>query len=499
MVRQPVLKVTRFSRDEQENIYDTEGEVLGSIISSTARLGIESIKDVFSIKIPNTLINPDTNSWSSYTTKKVISQNVIKPNDYIKVESYYSTPDSNEQNNIVIVGEVTDFSYDNEEGTPIVNISGANITENLLSGFTLVSKKFDDLDATVPEIVIEVINRLNTANLAPQKRIFAALDTDTISFGNISDVTGSSGNVVSSSSTGSTFPNTSYSKTWQPAYKILEDLSTPEYTDDGNAGNYIFYIKPTPVLPQHQATIGTPYINELVFKPPSTTVDKVLTRGDDYSTISSSRDVSEVKNVLIVKPGTSSDGTGITTYVVNESSLAENGPKYGFWSKPELGNAILKDIRNAGINQGSSFDGYLPQDINNGSSWTFTTLFPRNDAFPYTITSSTPITVVNEEDYHSAVRDEITLRGKSEAQRIVDNLGEATFKSDVELVTGSNNIGMGTLIELQDKTSGWDGTDSNPNYRLRVRDIRHSWDANGWNTTLVCVEDEKVLSENLNS
>lgn len=491
MVKAPTVEVEVFKRDEEGNIYSTTGSPLNGISSMDVRVGIENIKDVFSFTLNNQLVG--STEWKNPMLAQARVENLVNIGDLIKIKAYYGTPDANEINNILMVGEVTDFQYSDADQQRIT-VNGANITENLLDGFTLSSKTVDAIDANAPGIILEAIERLNFS-LSEDKKIYAALDTDTISIGDIADVTGSNGNVVGSDSLGNPFPDRTYSQTWQPVYKILEDVSIVEYTDDENAGNYISYIKVTPVLPEYIGQLKLLYINELVFTYPTQVANRTLEAGTDYSNISVSFDNSEVINHVIIKPGTDPDGVGITTYAVNAESAAENGLKSDFVNKPEIGNKLLSEERATGSALGSAFSGYIPDAT---YPWTFNHVFDRDSEYPFAENAASPKVASNAADFVKIMRDEITIRGKIAGQRIVDNFGEARYSANIDLVTGSNTLAMGDLIEVQTIPGGWRGTDINPNYVLRIRDIRHTFDSAGWNTTLVCVEDEKVLSEKLN-
>lgn len=491
MVKVPAVEVEIYKRDEEGKIFSTTGSSLVGISSMDVRVGIENIKDVFSITLPNSLSGSTT--WSNAMMAKNRIENLVNIGDLVKIKAYYETPDSNEINNILMVGEVNDFQYE-DSNSQRITINGANITENILDGFTLTSKTVDQIDAVTPKIIIEAIDRLNQ-NRPIDRKVYAALDTEGINIGEYTNVTGSNGNIVGSNSLGQPFPQKSYSKTWQPVYKILEDLSGVEYTDDENAGNYISYVKVTPILPEYIAPLKLLYINELVFTYPSQIPNHVLEAGTDYSTITVGYDNGDVINHVIIKPGTDPEGVGITTYAINAESAAEHGLKSDFVNKPEIGNKVMSEERALGSSLGSAFSGYIPDGT---YPWTFNYVYDRADEYPFTENSASPKVASNAAEYVSIMRDEISIRGKIEGQRIVDNFGEARYSVNVNLMNGSNNIAMGDLIGVQTLPGGWRGTTLNPNYVLRVRDIRHSFDNSGWNTTLVCVEDEKVISEKLN-
>lgn len=504
MVKQPILDVSIFRRDVDSGNISTEPEQLTDVTECDVRLGVETIKDVFSIKTNNNIFNPDTFTWTNPLLKNINALNSFQIGDYIRISAYYNQQDLNPDNNVLIFGEITDYSYNNAESTPSITLNGTNITENLLQGFALTTTKVDDVINTVPGIIKTIISRLNRSSLPIAKRIFAALDNEYHSYGGISNITGSYGGIASTKSTGETFKEITYTKTWQPVYRIIEDLSSTEYTGDEQAGNYIFYVKVTPVLPEHVGTLQTNYINELVFKPVSNDVVKTLVRGVDYNIGKITKNNDEVTNVLIVKPGTEPDGDGITTFVTNNTSIGKIGPKYGFWSKPEIGTVAKEREKDLGEQIGSTFIGFTPGSLNDVSGsqqfpWTFQSVFNREDTYPFTEDKNTPLTADDSDEYSSILRTEILKRGKIEAQNIVNNLGESRYSANISLINGSNEIGMGTIIALQEKTSGWDSTTLNPDYKLRIRDIRHKFSDSGWDTELVLKEDEKTISDKINT
>lgn len=500
MVYVPILDVKLFRRDVTTGNYDTIGRAVGSTISADVRVGIDSIRDVFSIQLPNKYLSDGV--WSQSLTKRDDAANTFQIGDLIQISAYYDTPDSNPNNNVLLFGELTDFSYTNDNDTSILNLTGNNITESLLKGFTLASKKIDDLNADVPNIIIEVVNRLNQSGMPAAKKIYAAKTNQYhqisgvvsgIPF-SVSNLTGSYGNIAATRSTGASFGSVTYSKTWQPVYKILEDLGTPEYTGETNVGNYINYVKATPVLDEHKWKVQTPFIYEIVFQPPSTASVGTLTRGVDYISNTIKKDVNEVKTVLIIKPGTDPRGTGITTFVVNSDALSKYGPKFGYWNKPEIANAIKKDERISGSSAGSVFTGDIPGSF----PYRCGTIFERQTSYPYdNLTGSNKI-ASSADAYNTIVRNEIRYRGKIDGQKVLDTLGEPRYSGTISLLVGSNNYSMGTIVGIKDDTIGWDNTASNPVYKLRIRDIQHRIDDGGWITNLNVVEDEKVISEQIN-
>ena len=504
----PIAEVTLYKRNVNTKTLDTTGTVLTHVQNIDVRVGVETIKDVFSFTVPNHYIS-STNTWNRPIGKKTTSSNFIAIGDLIKIKAYNTTADSTELNNVLIVGEVTNFRHSEASNGNAIVVEGTNITENLLRGYALStyvntpSADSDDVRQSASAILLDVVTRrLRYAGITPEKKIYAALEgqpiTDTIpEIGTNINITGTNGHVRSTSKV------ITYSKLWQPAYKIIEDLSTPDNTGDNDTGNYVFYVEPVAVLPQYISALKTSFVYELHWGPPSETTLRTLTVGVDYNKITTTKNVDELVNALIIKPGTTPSGKGIVTWAANTQSMGENGPKYSYFAKPEIGNKIKSDEKRAGENLGSTFTGFTPDETNseNGSSqypWVLNTIFDRNTQYPFTEQSTHP-TASDVEEYDEVFFSEIKNRGKIEGQNIVDKLGVATYTTQVELTTGSNDLTMGTIIGIKDKPFGWDDTTNNPVYRLRIRDIRHRLDAGGWSTTLVTKEDEKIISERINT
>jgi hypothetical protein len=152
---------------------------------------------------------------------------------------------------------------------------------------------------------------------------------------------------------------------------------------------------------------------------------------------------------------------------------------------------------NMGSAAGSQFIGFLPGSASH-YPWNFKTVFSRLSEFPYTENPSVTLTATNENQYDDIMREEITKRARIEAQRIVETTGIARYGGNVELIYGTGSFQMGKIVSIKENTIGWNDTATDPTFKLRIRDVRHSFDNNGWTTTLVLKEDEKVISERIN-
>jgi hypothetical protein len=328
MVRVPLLQVTIYPINSDKSIA-SNGTTLTGVLGADIRVGIESTKDVYSFKIANNYIGSNDFTWSQSLTKKNNMLNTIKVGDFAEIRASYNDEDITDQSKLLIFGEITDFNYSNDESGPVITFNGTNITENLLRTFGLSTKGANDLGSFVSANIIELVGRINQTNnttTSYQRKVYAALDDQPINdfTKGITNITGSFGNIASHTSTGGDFPAVTYAKTWQPMFRILEDLAAPEYTGDYDAGNYLFYIKPTKLTDAARATLKIPIINELVFQPAGTNVAHTLVRGVDYSTDTVVKNVDDVVNALIVKPGTTPRGTGITTYAFNTLSMVRS-------------------------------------------------------------------------------------------------------------------------------------------------------------------------------
>lgn len=449
------------------------------------RGGIETTKDIVSIKFSNQRVNGS--AYNTFLGKANREDNVFGIDDEIKLYFYYAGSEPTDIDDALILsGRIASFSYNPSGDNNIYTLKINNRTEELLNTMTPFSTRFNTGSAnTSPTAIKSMINRLNKFNSS--KEIFAGLTTDTI------EVTGSPGNIQALNSSGGAFPTIDYNETWKPIFFNIEKLSSPEYTGDENVGEYIFYVKYTKVLPQFQKEHGKT-VNEIVWKSKSLVSSGSLSEGKDITNISISLDLKEIQNLLIVNAGTDARGAGITGVAYDLDSIGKFGTKAGYYTKSrrvfsELRAQEERAILNA--NGSMDVDG-LPSD----SEFPYTMSFQDRDSLSGSFNGDTLI-ATSKKDWNQYLRDEARWQAVLEANKILERLGEPKYNLSADLIVGSSNIIQGDIYNFVVPSYGWEGTATNPAYKLRIRQTQHTLGRSGWSTRIEAKEDEKTISESL--
>jgi hypothetical protein len=507
----PVFKVELFKRNETDDLggFNTDPVDISSFISADNRLGIETTKDTFSFKVINNLIT-STGSFDLQSDKKSRIVTDIRVGDLVKIYSYdaFVGSSADVDNDLIMVGVINSFSHTNSETDNIVTYKGVNRSEQLLQGYALGTFDISDNENNSPKIINFIIRRLRSYGPKTYDRlIYSALDDEYIfdpergidSTNYPTGITGNFGNVASTKRDNTSFKEISYKRIWQPTYRIIEELSTTEFTGDEEAGAYIAYIKNTPVLPELQQKLRATTINELVWKPVSLSIGSTLKRGYDYLDVNSIKDTFDIKNILIIKAGADLEGNGITTFAINSTSVGKNGPRFGYLPLPNTVTKIIseeKKFTGEDSDIGSSYNttGYPEEVFTNDDSWDFVTIYDRDDAYPYnTVEPSTNSTSDDKKGFNDVIISEAKAQAVIIGQKLVDTLGSPRIKSKLTLSYPSiGSFQIGDMVKVVDESIGWWDTTSDPSKKLRIHDIQHSF-GDDWIQTLHLEEDEETI------
>lgn len=229
-------------------------------------------KDSFSFKMPN-----GRGQYNNYFG------NADKINIY-RVVNNLTVPTTTEPK---MVGIVRDIPNEYTGRKRQLKIKGYNFSESLMEALVFV----DGTTKTPPEVLEEAINSIRSFN-----------DNFSVTWKN-SNPTSKLG--------GGAFPVVGKRYFYVPMKKVLEELSTSAYTDDGQ---YYWYVNES---------------NEIVWKKGQDyTTGTFSETTDKFLSLKVGRDTKDVKNYLIVKGGTTPSGRIIQTYVPDYSSIAKNGFKF---------------------------------------------------------------------------------------------------------------------------------------------------------------------------
>jgi len=505
----PVLKVSLYKRNETDSLggYSLTPLDLTNIFSADVRAGIETTKDTFTLRMPNDL-SLTTGSFNLQADSTVRSPNDIKIGDLCEISAYDAIigRSANTNDELIISGNINSFDHNQAEEDSYVTFKGVNRSEALLQGYALGTYDKAMSTNTTPVIIVDVISRLRKyGQVGLDKRIYAALDSEYIydrEYGiepikYPTGITGSVGNIKSTKVDGDAFKEITYKKIWQPTYKIVEDLSLVENTGDEKAGAYLCYIKNTPVLPDVKGILRTTTINELVWQPVSLIVGSALTRGTNYSTITSVKDVFDVKNILIIKAGTDLEGDGITAFALNTESVGQYGPRFGYLALPNTVDKIISEEKrvtdeNTSIGSVWGTNRYPEKVYDLDDDWDFH-FEARSTDYPYNVTGAYAHSDGGKKDFNDKIKLEAKAQARIAGNNLVQALGSPRFKANIELIHGSvGSYQMGDLVLVVDSSVGWWNTVSNPGKKLRVHDVQHSF-GNEWVTTLYLEEDEESV------
>ena len=220
---------------------------------------------------------------------------------------------------------------------------------------------------------------------------------------------------------------------------------------------------------------------------------RTLTEGIDLLTTSIRRGTWDVYNAVIVNAGEDLYGAGILRIAYNAKSMGKIGAKWKYLPITDKFQRTYDADYQRGIELGSAFgDDRFPDTYD----WVFD--FESRDATTGERSGNAAV-ATDDTEYNNALRSEAGWQAAGEGQEIVENFGEARYKAEFELPVGSNNLSIGGLYELNSPSYGWEGTVSNPTKRLRLIDIKHTFNNNGWGTMIYFDEDEKVISDKVNT
>jgi len=508
----PRLKVYVYSKLNNNTWSNTPTE-FKNFDRVTTRKGIKTTKDYFNIRFQNR--KDKTNG--EYIYQEGLKQDYnkdIKTGDLVEIYGFNQTTGSVfplNDDTILFNGIVNEFEYNSGTSGLDYTVKGCNRTEELLNTYIPATYSLTGSINTPPKFVKEITRRVNRYN--PSRNIWAYFNDE------VNPYTGSYGNVQRLTAGGNEFTEIEYREDWMSAYLMFEKISTQTYTNPGNveenAGVYVYGIKTVPVLAEYiGANVQNPvggdsiklgsYINEVYFRSKPTTSTGIITEGDGVSSVKINKDVNDVKNAYIVNAGKDLYSKGIRTIVINNESFARDGARWDIYNSIKRFDDLKNNEIVIGSNYlGSTFDSYgFPDAIIAGSTWSF----DHTNQFNYSIKtyndsgSFTGYATANSKDtYNRVLKVEAKRIARLEAQQAVDNLGNPKYTATYKSMIGSNDFIEGDLFECRAKTFGWNGDSTNPGYKLRLNTITQNFSNSGWETSYEFAEDEKTISDKVNS
>jgi len=425
------LKLRIYEKQDEDTWSSDYSEL--NITDIDASVGIKTTKDTWSFTLPNpNQINKDT----------------VHIDDRIQI--FFYTGSLNTSSDLIMDGNVTRITQTINEKTRKIKVQGSNRTEELLG--VLVQLSFNNYQKDISEVIQEIIDKVNNQN----RKITG--DDKFIST-----------NINSTKLDGSAFPKKLFTSAYKPAYELIEKYSTDEYTEDGS---YMFWIDSNNTL--HWTNKTTSLSSE------------------DYKFDEADGNIRELKidegtwdvfNSAIVDVGRDAYNHGNHTLVYNPVSMVDTGTKWTFLdlssTTPSL---ITKEFEDHSTQWDTGSEGELI-----GS---FPKSYPYTCSF-FTMSSSyevgTSSWVVNSDtDFNLAIRRTARKIGQDLGQEILNKKGEKKYKIDITK-TGTNEYAIGELAEITCASHNLS------NKKVRIINISHNFNKNGWVTVLNTEEDPEIV------
>lgn len=362
----------------------------------------------------------------------------IKIDDKIKI---YGTLDGTTYTLLFdgIVNEKTNnVGIDNK----LVNITGLNLLEKMFN--SLVSTTGESVQKTASFWIKNIIDQVNSFNGLGNnnRRIFYTTSDGT------SDPNDPNARVYASATINQTTTNISFSRSLEKAFKLIEELSSNDFTSNGQ---YYFYLDE---------------YNYFHWKPKPENVTSELDWGTSIVSHRTKKGMYNVVNYIIMNCGKSPYGSSILNFDYRVDSINKFGWKVKLLTRESIAGTMREEERKK------------------------TTFWDDGEEFPnsYPYTTSWNETVNSDSEYNSSFVENAWSVSKSVMSGIFDHTTGASYKVDATI---KPNLGfaMGNLHTLMLPSNSW----TTP-YSIRLDSIGLRFSSEGWVTDLKFKEDSELTS-----
>jgi len=493
MVFLPRMKVEQFRiKDSQRGIYETIPRDITDQIVFDVMFGVEATRDVFQFSIPNIRrFEPNLaegqakysrtigHGFSKKTAVLGASANAFNPRDRIYIYAWHGDQPEDLNDALLMAGYVKSVSSDQRENGAFIKIKGANLSEFLLNGKRLAFFPKTGINNTPPLIIKKLVERLNHASGI---KLDAFLDSQ------INPTTGSPGLIVSVNSFGSPFSPIAFNKGVRTINEHIEDLSKPEFTEDPEAGVYLFGINMTRLDDGDM-------INELFWKRKSGDITSTNFHGENITNMRIVKSDGKVVNAHYLSVGKDLFNNSVIEFATNTKSIAEFGLKMEYNNDIQTFDLVRTGEENAGVDAGNVYDpeSHFPTTPDITTSSYFFITIPNRDADGADI--GTLAVTIGKEGYNNVLRNEARIQARQRSEQILFLLGEPRIVMNADMVVGSNTLIAGDFYNTSVDAVGWIGTTAEPDAPLRLKDIKHRFSEAGWKVALKFEQDEDLLTK----
>jgi hypothetical protein len=268
--------------------------------------------------------------------------------------------------------------------------------------------------------------------------------------------------IATTTSSGGSFKNLErYSNVGKSVFDWIAELSQPEFTGDDKA--YIFFVDKDQVFRWFY---------------PSTTKDGNIVVGEDHVvSVDLRRNVDQVINFVIFNAGADLRGNGVQWYYFDTQQRSNEIKGRYFPFTNESSKVFDTEI----------LTGNLVEDLDDGTI-PYKGKFFSETSYPFT--TSWGVEVNNFGEYNAAFRANLRNRGVTRAAEITRAFSKLRWNGTVDL-RGTLDWNAGDLFEFTDTNLGLNKE------LLRIQDVQHTINNQGWVTKLQVEQDEEAISETI--
>jgi len=401
-------KIEKFGKTT-DGSYSDEATLVDNIVSASVNLAAGENADGFSF----TQFNDGGNDFED-----------LAIDDRVKI---YGSLDGTTFT-LLIDGMVNQKQQSGDTNGDFITITGLNRLEKLFNA--LVSTTGESVQHTASYWVKNLIDQVNEFNKLG---------------GTNREIKYNSTTIVDTTDT------ISFVKGFERAFKLIEELSKPEYT---GGLNYVYYMDNN---------------NYFYFTPRSDVEAGVLTYGDSVISHRTTKGMFDIVNYIIMNAGKSPYGMSILQFDYNADSIR----KFGWKVK----------LVNEGISSAMGTDEIRLMRMRN--------VYAEDSLFPnaYDYTTSWGTTTSSDSEYNSDYVDEALVRAKDRIRILLNKNGGASYKVNLVMMP-SFGYGLYNTHTLIIPANG-KNTYYNWDYgvKLRIETVHYSFSEQGWKTDLGMKQD----------
>lgn len=390
--------------------YESTPTLINNVLSINVNTAAGKTADAFSLKISD--YDNELLSNISIDDKIVIYGSLEGTSSYVKL----------------IDGIINSFKSSQSVDSALITISGLNLLEKLFN--SLVATNKGNVKHTASYWVRHIIQQVNEFNKEGNPDRIITIDE-------------------------SEFVETSelinYTKGYEKAFNLIEELSQPKYT---GGTNYIY---------------GLNKENEFYYKPRSDTKVGTLTYGVDMLDHTTNKGMFDIVNYIIMNAGKNLFGGNILQMDYNNDSISRFGWKVKLINEAIAGELITQETR-----QRKNLNVYEEESV-----------FPTS----YDYTTSWGEVVSSDSEYNRAFVDMVLDLAMGSIGIKLNKIGSASFKIKCKMLPDLNY----ELYNVYRLIIPINGTSERGNWNvgmdLRIDKITLNYSNQGWTTDLVLEQD----------